>query len=558
MKLPKDLRVTAEQSGDQEAQQRDGRGLERDKGEHWGDATVAEVAGNLRRWWFLLVAITGASLIAGTIVLLTSHGRSPGTAAPPTTTKPAKTTPASTTSTTSTSTTVPPPPPLTWTACDGGRQCATLNVPLDYSSPAGPHNGIALERHVATDPSARIGSLVINPGGPGESGILNFSKDLPLLPATVLARFDVIAFDPRGIGKSSPLHCDGDTFSGTVDPVPQTAATRSTLAEADAAYAQACLHTAGAPLLEHVGSVDVARDLESLRQAVGDRGLSYLGISYGTLLGATYAAMFPTHVRAMVLDGALDPAMTTDQLSANQAAGFERALNSFFAWCAANACAWRPKGDYSAAYRALANSVRAHPLVVSPTETVGPEEFYTGTFSTLYAQSFWPSLGRALQAIANGQGGPMLGLYNGYNHVGDPSFNGDANNAITCLDHPVTRDLSVYPSLAASAAVDAPDFGPLFAWGSVTCAVWPVPSTRPVGPTRAAGSPPILVVGTTQDPATPYAWAQGLASELQHGVLLTRVGQDHVAIFYSSCVRAWDESYLVGLDPPPTGTVCPG
>jgi pimeloyl-ACP methyl ester carboxylesterase len=464
--------------------------------------------------------------------------------------------PPPTRSSTTTTTATYAPPRLSWAPC-GSLQCAILDVPLDYGAVRGPHIGIALSRHLASEPAARIGSLVLNPGGPGESGLLNMGKDLSLLPAGVLARFDVVAFDPRGIGKSSPVSCSGDTYNGpTPDPVPQTADARAVLVTSDRAYAAACVHTSGALLLAHVGSVDVARDLESLRIAVGDRGLTYLGLSYGTLLGATYAGMFPTHVRAMVLDGAIDPSLTTADLAAAQSAGFERALASFFSWCSSSGgCVWHPGPNARAAFDGLAAAVRAHPIAVG-SRSVGPTEFYTGTFGTLYAVSFWPSLGRALAGLAAGNGSGMLGLYDSYEHAGDPSFNGDANSAITCLDHPVSRDLSSYPALAAAAAANAPDFGPLFAWGAVECAVWPVPFSRTVAPVHAAGSPPILVVGTTQDPATPYAWAQALASQLSRGVLLTRVGQDHVAIFYSSCVRGYDDVYLVSVVAPPAGTVC--
>jgi len=474
---------------------------------------------------------------------------------------------ASTTTAPSTSTTttppevaLPAPPPLGWSSCGTDRQCSTLVVPLDYADPSGPHIGIALARRPASDPAARIGSLVINPGGPGESGVLNFSKDLAVLPAQVLARFDVVTFDPRGIGASEGIHCTGDDYDGpTPDPDPQTPAAAAVLLAADQDYAAACAHSAGA-LLAHMGTLDVARDVEELRMALGGGGLNYLGLSYGTLLGATYASLFPTHIRAMVLDGILDPALSTADLADAQAVGFEHSLNDFFAWCtsAGSGCAWRPSGDPHAAYQSLAASVRSHPLTVGG-QVVGPETFYTGTFGTLYARSFWPSLGRALAGVAAGNGAPMLGLFDGYERVGDPSFDGDANNAVTCLDHPVPTNPAAYPQLAAAAASVAPDFGPLFAWGALECAVWPVPTSaqRQPGPIYAPGSPPILVVGTTQDPATPYAWAQSLAGQLAHGVLLTRIGVDHVALFYSSCVRAYDQAYLVDLQVPPTGAVCP-
>jgi pimeloyl-ACP methyl ester carboxylesterase len=478
----------------------------------------------------------------------------PAPAAPATTAAVATTA----TPTTTTELAMPTPPPLGWSTCAPDRQCSTLVVPIDYAAPSGADIGIALRRRPASDPAQRIGSLMLNPGGPGGSGIATLDQDLSLLPGSVLDHFDVIAFDPRGVGASDALHCTGDAHNGPdPDPDPQTPAEVATLLAADRSYAAACARAGGA-LLAHLGTADVARDMEELRIAVGDGGLTYLGISYGTFLGAQYAVMFPTHVRAMVLDAAIDPSLTTEQLADAQAQGFEQALEAFFGWCRASGCSWRPAGDPHAAFQAIAASLRAHPLVVG-SQTLGAAQFYTGTFGTLYARSFWPSLARGLAAAAAGNGAPMLGLYNGYEHAGDPTFDGDTNNAITCLDHPVPTDPAVYDARAARAAAVAPDFGALFAWGGLTCAVWPVPDSarRVPAPAHAPGSPPIMVVGTTGDPATPYAWAQALASQLEHGVLLTRVGQDHVAIFYSSCVRSWDAQYLVSLQTPPAGTVCP-
>ncbi|HVM66845.1 MAG TPA: alpha/beta hydrolase [Acidimicrobiales bacterium] len=421
---------------------------------------------------------------------------------------------------------------------------------MDYAHAGGTHIGIALRRRPASDPALRIGSLVLNPGGPGGSGIAALEQDLRLLPAPVLDRFDVVAFDPRGIGASDPLHCTGDTYDGPApDPDPATAAAQQQLLTADRDYAAACAQAAGG-LLAHLGTADVARDLDELRAALGDARLTYLGLSYGTFLGAEYAGMFPTHVRAMVLDGAIDPSLATSELADAQAEGFEQSLDAFLAW-------WRPGTNAHAAFDAIAASLRAHPLAVGSRQ-LGPAQFYTGVFGTLYARNFWPSLSRALAAAAAGNGAPMLGLYDSYEHAGDPTFDTDTNNAVNCIDHPVPADPGAFPARAAQAAVVAPDFGPLFAWGGLVCAVWPVPPSalRAPSPVHAPGAPPILVVGTTGDPATPYRWAQSLASQLSRGVLLTRVGVDHVAIFYSDCVRGWDASYLVGLQPPPAGTVC--
>jgi pimeloyl-ACP methyl ester carboxylesterase len=504
----------------------------------------------------LAVAVVGAGALVAVTSGRTGEPSRPASVRPatanPTTSPPATSTSSSTTTSTTTATAValPPPPPLGWSPCGNGRQCSTLVVPVDYARPSGAHIGIALRRRPASDPGHRIGSLVLNPGGPGESGIAKLDQDLALLPADVLGRFDVVAFDPRGIGASEALHCTGSTYSGPVpDPDPQTTGTQQVLLAADRAYADSCAR-AGGGLLAHLGTADVARDLDELRAALGDARLSYLGLSYGTFLGAEYAGMFPTHVRAMVLDGALDPSLETDALANAQAQGFEQSLGAFLAW-------WRPGGGGRAAFDALVTSVRAHPLRVGGRE-LGPAEFYTGVFGTLYAHTFWPSLGRALGAAASGDGAPLLGLYDGYERTGDPTFDTDTNNAVNCIDHPVPRDPAAFPSRAASAAALAPDFGPLFAWGGLVCAVWPVPASalRVPGPVHAPGAPPIVVVGTTGDPATPYPWAQALASQLSQGVLLTRVGEDHVALFYSACVRSWAATYLVGLQPPPPGTVC--
>jgi pimeloyl-ACP methyl ester carboxylesterase len=504
---------------------------------------------------FALSAVTGVGRAGERApVTPTTTPRSETTAAaPPRTSAP----PSSATSTTATSVAaLPAPPPLGWSACGPDRQCSTLVVPVDYGTP-GATIGIALRRRPASDPAQRLGSLVLNPGGPGGSGIAALDTDVTLLPASVLARFDVVAFDPRGVGASNALRCAGDTYNGsTPDPDPQTPAAVQTLLEADRAYADSCAR-AGGPLLAHLGTADVARDLDELRTALGDERLTYLGLSYGSFLGAEYAAMFPTHVRAMVLDGAIDPSLPTAALANAQAQGFERSLDAFFVWCRASACAWRPAGDPHVAFASLAASLRARPLHVG-SRALGPAQFYTGAFGTLYARSFWPSLARSLAAASAGNGAPMLGLFDGYEHTGDTTFDTDTSNAVNCTDHPVPTDPSVFGQRAADAGALAPDFGPLFAWGGLMCAVWPIPASarRVPAPVRAVGAPPILVVGTTGDPATPYAWAQALASQLEHGVLLTRTGQDHVAIFYSSCVRSWDATYLVTLQTPPSGTVC--
>jgi pimeloyl-ACP methyl ester carboxylesterase len=461
---------------------------------------------------------------------------------------------------------LPPPPPVGWSPCGPGLECGLVGVPVDYRHPGARTIGIALERRQARVPARRIGSLVINPGGPGDSGIDDLSAELRVLTPGLLDRFDIVSFDPRGVARSAPVHCGPST--GTVgapagppapipDPVPQTDAARQALADGDRSYASACQRYSG-DLLPFVGTDSAARDLDRIRAALGDDKLTFLGHSYGTLLGATYAELFPTRVRALVLDGAIDPALSTSEMSLAQAQGFEASLQAFFAWCAgsgAGTCPWRPVGDPEAALVGLIASARAHPLPAAGSRTVGPGEVYLGVLDTLYAQSFWPALGRVLAAASRGDGRPLIGLSDSYQRHGSSNA-GDANSAITCVDHPVSRDLSTYASAAASAALQAPVFGPLFAWGALACGVWPVAPTGSPHAIRAPGSPAILVVGTTQDPATPYVWAEHLAGELDHGVLVGRQGRDHVAYYYSGCIRVIDEHYLIDGVTPPSGTVC--
>ncbi len=456
---------------------------------------------------------------------------------------------------TTTSTTQPPVTPMSWSPCNGDLQCGTLVVPLDYAQPDGPTIPIAVARHPAEDPAARIGSLVIDPGGPGLSGIDDMANELSALTPQLLDDFDIVMFDPRGVERSDPVTCGSDTGSAPSDPVPATPSQQAVTIAGLKQFAAAC-EKASANVLPYVGSVDVARDMDRLRQALGDSGLTYMGQSYGTLLGLTYASLFPTHIRAMVLDSVIDPALTFNQITQGQAVGFEGVLNAFFSWCANSAaCPWRPEGDPTTALLALLSAAASSPVPAGDGTVAGVGELYDALLDSLYSQSDWPQLGDALAADAAGNGAPVLALSAHYNTGGSSNVD-EAAAAVDCLDHPVSRDLASYGALADSLEASAPVFGPLLAWGEAGCAVWPVPPTRTVGPVAAPGAPPILVVGTTNDPATPYAWAVSVAKELDRGVLLTRDGDDHVAYFYSACVRADVQTYLVSGQTPPPGTTC--
>ena len=451
-----------------------------------------------------------------------------------------------------------PVTPVQWTQC-GDLQCGSVTVPLDYRHPGGPTLQIALARHPAEVPSERIGSLVINPGGPGASGIDDLPNELSVLTPDLLDRFDIVSFDPRGVERSSPVTCtpsaDTRTSGSPVDLVPTTPAARRVLLRADREFAEECEHGSGS-ILPYVGTVDTARDLDRIRAALGDAGLTFIGHSYGTLLGATYAELFPTHVRAMVLDGAIDPALSTVAYGIDQADSLESELQSFFAWCSpGSGCPWHPTGDPTTSLLHLIRTSQARPVAAAAGAMAGPGDLYDALLSGLQSSSAWPALAAALAAAATGQGAPASSMAGRY-RTGGSTNAADAEQAIDCLDHPVSRNPSRYPALAQRFARSAPVFGPLLAWDLLGCAIWPVPPTRVPAPASDPGAPPILVVGTTGDPVTPYSWAVGLAGELTGGRLLTWRGQSHVAYYYSPCVRYYVQAYLIAGTLPAPGTTC--
>jgi pimeloyl-ACP methyl ester carboxylesterase len=508
-----------------------------------------------------LVAVCAAALVAsGCSTSASSSTHAQRATHRHATTTTSSTTTSSTTTTTTTTPNVNDPPvtPIAWSPCNGNLQCGSLVVPLNYDQPGGSTTDIAVARHVAEIPSDRIGSLVIDPGGPGVSGIDDMENELSVLTPELLDDFDIVMFDPRGVERSDPVTCGetpGSPPTTLSDPTPTTPSAQSSTIAGLQQYAAAC-EKASSAVLPYVGTVDTARDMERLRLALGDSGLSYMGQSYGTLLGLTYASLFPTHVRAMVLDSVIDPALTFTQFSQGQANGFESELQSFISWCAGDSsCPWHPTGDPTQAVLALIAASATAPVPAGNGRTAGAGELYDALLDGLYAQSDWPQLGDALAADAAGNGAQVVTMSDHYNHNG--STNGaDAATAINCLDHPTSLDLSAYAYLADLLKASAPVFGPLLAWGQAACAVWPTPPTRTAGPVAAPGAPPMLVIGTTNDPATPYAWAVSVSHELDRAVLLTVDGDNHVSYFYSACVRSYAQTYLVTGVTPPAGSTC--
>ena len=455
---------------------------------------------------------------------------------------------------------------LNWQPCDGGFECAQFAVPSEYAKPDGPRFTLPVVKLPAADPAHRVGALVINPGGPGGSGVQYALGARLEFPAAVLARFDIVGFDPRGVGASQPaLNCENgpqlDTFFAT-DDEPSDPAQLARVVAASKQFAAQCERNSAA-LLPYVGTPDAARDMDVLRAALGESRLTYLGKSYGTYLGAWYAQLFPHRVRALVLDGSVDPATSSLDATIAQAQGFQGAFGSFAAWClSAPGCPLEGSvADAEAKVEALIARANSAPLAsrLDDGQVADGAMLLYGVADALYSRSSWPILKAALASAFTGDGTGLVELANqlyGRNPNGTYSTLANAVTAIDCLDRPWPRSLAVWRSAASAAGKAAPMFGAALVWGSLACAYWPVPS-YPQPQIKAAGAPPILVVGTLRDPATPYRWAQAMAGDLASGVLLGWNGDGHTAYGEgSACIDTIVNDYLIDLAVPRSGTVC--
>ncbi|GHS85495.1 alpha/beta hydrolase [Actinomycetota bacterium] len=454
---------------------------------------------------------------------------------------------------------------LDWTAC-GDLECTTAMVPLDWADPAGATIELAVNRSPAKGDD-RLGSLLINPGGPGASGTDALSSlALERVSQDVQDRYDMVGFDPRGVAGSSPVTCVDDADMDTLLATDFDFATDAGVQEAEQAYGTfgaACLQNTG-PVLGHVDTVSAARDLDVLRAALGDEKLTYLGYSYGTQLGATYAGLFPDRVGRLVLDGALDPTLTSDELSAGQAAGFESALRAYVEDCQAGAtCPLTGSADDGMAQIGdLLDRARTSPLKTGTDRRLTAALAFAGIALPLYDQNSWPYLTIALtSALQNGDGSVLLQLSDVYyDRAADGTYTSNSTNAfwsIGCLDDRGTTDIAQMRTEAAAIQEVAPTVGYFFGYGGVLCSQWPVPEVGGLDSYAAEGAAPILVVGTTNDPATPYAWAQRLADLLSSGTLLTYEGEGHTAYGRSnSCISDAVDGYLIDGTVPAEGTRC--
>jgi len=470
----------------------------------------------------------------------------------------------------------PPVPRLRWAACGDGLECASARVPLDYDRPAGATISLALIRLPAGGPGRRAGSIFINPGGPGKSGVQTIRQGgRSLFSAEVRARFDLVGFDPRGIGASTPLRCFDslDQALAVLPPFrfPVTAAEERVWVQADRTFARACARRGGA-IIDHMATADVARDLDLLRQAVGDTQLSYVGLSYGAYLGATYANLFPGKVRALVLDGVPDPvawatgrgtqARTQPLFNRlGSAQGAYATLLEFFRLCdrGGSSCAFS-QGDPRRRFQALARRLLASPAQTSD-GLVTYADLVSVTLTALEDPATWPGLAGTLQqldsltrpqgAAAQGRRTRVAMFQQGYHNIleGLPG--------VACSDSDNPNHVGAWPRAADASDGRAPYFGRYWTWLSSICQPWPGRDPdRYTGPWTKQTANPVLVVGNRFDPATPYQGAVTLARLLPRSRLLTLDGWGHTSEGKSSCVNAHTARYLLTSRVPPRGSVC--
>jgi pimeloyl-ACP methyl ester carboxylesterase len=440
------------------------------------------------------------------------------------------------------------PPDLEWQPCaDLDAECASLEVPLDWSDPEGTTIELALARIPAS--GERIGSLLMNPGGPGASG-LELLDGGPLSD-DLAERFDQVAWDPRGVGASTAVTC-GDEVAEfvAIDSSPDDDAEQQALDAAAQAVSEECGAEDG-ELLAHLATEDVARDLEAIRLALGDEPLNYLGFSYGTHIGLQYAEFFGEHIRAMTLDGVVDPTQDLEEFLTEQALAFEESLRTGAEACAAAGEQECGVSDLIGTYEEVEARVEDEPLPGGP-NGVGPAELATAATFSSYIPDGWRVLGQMLADAQEGDGAGLWGLAAEYLDIGSYG----AYAGVVCTDTPRPEDAAAYEAFADRLREQASHFGGSTANEMLPCATWPAPVSGDTDPIVAAGAPPILVVGNTGDPATPLANAEEVAATLDDGHLLVVEMDGHTAYGSNRCATEVIDAYMIDLELPEPGARC--
>lgn len=442
---------------------------------------------------------------------------------------------------------------VSWRACRESFECGTLTVPLDYAKPDGDTIELSLLRVPAADEEQRVGSLVVNPGGPGGSGVDYAARAEIFFGKELRAAFDIVGFDPRGVGSSTPIDCLDDAeldafVAADPDPDDRREARQALALVRD--FGRGCVEKSG-DLASHVSTVEAARDMDVLRAALDQDRMAYFGASYGTFLGATYAELFPERVGRMVLDGAVDPSLGIVETSLVQAEGFETALRAYVGACVDEGSCFLGSSVDAGAKRIsdFLQSLDQRPINGDATRRLTQGLGVLGVWAPLYDERSWSILDTALKQGFEGNGSTLLALADAYVGRGPDGFQDNSTEAlysVNCLDENESVRLREAIRLEDRFLDASPTFGRVFAFGLASCRVWPVTSDLQPEVLDAQGADPILVVGTSRDPATPLAWAEALAEELSSGVLVRRDGDGHTGYRAGNqCVDDTVERYLV-------------
>lgn len=456
-----------------------------------------------------------------------------------------------------------------WTDCGDGFVCADVHAPLDWADLEGDTILLRLVKHPAANGSP-LGTLFVNPGGPGVAGASFIRDSLEFaVGAPLIQNYDVIGWDPRGVGSSSQVRCltdsemddylfgNNDEFDGLERGGKQWIAKAI---DSSRELGEACLDKTG-PLLGHVDTMSTVRDLEMLREISGDSKLNYLGYSYGTFIGAKYAEAYPTMVGRMTLDGVLDPAASNAEVVREQTRGFELALRSYAEACLdSQGCPLSGSVDEAMAQIGeMLDAVDADPLTGSDGRTFSSSTFLTAIVTPLYSESSWGYLNQLFEDVKAGNANIGLALADSYYSRVDGKYvdnSTEAFMAINCLDYSTEIDPVRMLREAAELEKVAPTIGRFQGFGDVSCAGWPFPGVTERNPVSAEGAAPILIVGTTGDPATPFRWAESLSQQLESSVLLTYEGEGHTAYGKNQCVNDAVDNYFLTGATPQSGITC--
>ncbi len=452
-----------------------------------------------------------------------------------------------------------------WKSCDKGLECATVVVPLDYKDLKAGDIHIAIARHKATKNSQQV--IFLNPGGPGGSGIdyLEYWKEQ--FSPSLTANADLVSWDPRGVKRSAPVDCISDEqmdADSELDPTPDTSAEVAQFWSTSTDEYTQCVEKTG-KVLSHVSTVESAQDLDILRELLNQDTLNYLGKSYGTQLGATYAKLFPSKVGRFVLDGAVDVALSTKQMSLDQAAGFDTAIHRMARYCVENydPC---PIGstpnDVVAKLEAFLKKIDSKPLETNnPDRSVFETHAWNAVLMPLYvADGGWDWLIQGLDSAYNGDGSDLLAISDwATSRNPNGSYDDNSNEAfiaISCLDSGVSTNKNI-EAMIPEFQKAAPITGRMMAWGEGSCVDWPVTGTTAPSDVKVDVATPIVVIGNKYDPATPLKWAEALAKELDDSVFIEMTGDGHTAYFSgSTCIDNLVDKFFLNGDVPTANTVC--